>query len=72
MKDILCASTAQTQREDEQHLTNAVSWDCGCLKLMISKARVFFTLARSASLAACSKEWPLNSSVNEIMVDIRF
>lgn len=38
---------------------------------MISKASVFLTLARSASLAACSKEWPLNSSVNEIMVDIK-
>lgn len=36
---------------------------------MISKASVFLTLARSASLAACSKEWPLNSSVNEMMVD---
>lgn len=32
---------------------------------MISKASVFFTLAKSASLAACSKECPLNSSVGE-------
>lgn len=44
------------------HLTSAVSCVCGCLKLMISRARVFFALAMSASRAAWSSEWPLNSS----------
>lgn len=43
-------------------LTRAVSLVWGCLKLIISRASVFFTLATSASLAACSNEWPLNSS----------
>lgn len=46
-------------------LTRAVSWVCGCLKLMISRASVFFTLAMSASRAAWSSEWPLNSSEEE-------
>ena len=32
---------------------------------MISRARVFFTLAMSASRAACSSEWPLNSSTEQ-------
>lgn len=53
----------QLKQEEWLHdLTSAVSWDCGCLKLMTSKARVFLTLAKSASLAACNKECPLNSS----------
>lgn len=46
------------------HLTSAVSCVWGCLKLMISSARVFLALAMSASRAAWSSEWPLNSSEN--------
>lgn len=51
----------KSQSKSGAVLTRAESCECGCLKLMISCA-VFLTFAMSASRAACSSVWPLNSS----------
>lgn len=50
-------------------LTKAVSSVWGCLKLTISDAKYFLTLAKSAFLAPSRSEWPLYSSKTEKRFD---